>query len=285
MSPIGRTFIVLNLFLAGGFVYFSGVYLQKATDWKAQHDAVQTESSTRITQLEGQVQEEQSNTRDKERQLNASEQAKNSLETRIQELEAENQRNARLLNTIQGDMQTQAANFSTISSSIDTSTREFADASQRAIQSSKERDDAVRAMEVAQADLRDATDRIAALEDTIGENQVLIARLEQTTKEKQVLLDVADVKFPGWRVAAQPQLSGTVERVDGGKLVTILITSDPADAGCKAGYSFAIYDGTNYKGEALVTEVDGKFAFCRVTRSTGREIQAGDQASTLTSSR
>ena len=95
--------------------------------------------------------------------------------------------------------------------------------------------------------------------------------------------NIVRTRAPGILELAQPKLVGAVERVDAaGKLVTVLITDDPADAGCKAGYSFAIYSGSTYKGEAVVTSVDGKFAFCRVTRSTGRDILPGDQATTVT---
>jgi len=283
MSPVGRTFIVLNLFLAGAFVYFSGVYLQKATDWKAKHDTVQAEKETQVESLTQQVQAVESDKRDLDRKLTASEAAKNSLENDNQEIRAENERLARQLNTIQADLTAQQSNYATIKSSIDTATEQYTDATQTAIKAGSERDDAVRKMEVAERDLRDANDRIAALESTVGDRDGSIASLEQTVREKDVLLDIVRTRAPGILELAQPKLVGAVERVDAaGKLVTVLITDDPADAGCKAGYSFAIYSGSTYKGEAVVTSVDGKFAFCRVTRSTGRDILPGDQATTVT---
>lgn len=283
MSPIGRIFIVLNLALAGGFVYFSGVYLQRATDWKQKHDTLQADMQKQVDQLTGQLTAEQAQKRDSDRKLNASEQAKNALETQNQELRAENERYAKQLSTIQAEIQTQAANYSTISSSIDTSTQEYQRATQQALAALQERDEAVRAKEVAQADLRDSQDRVAALETSLAEQQVAIADLEQTIREKDVLLDIVRTRVPGVLELAQPKLLGTVQRVDAdGKLVTILITSDDADAGAKPGYSFALYAGSTYKGEAVVTDVDGNFAFCRVTRTTGRPIMAGDQATTVT---
>lgn len=286
MSPIGRIFIVLNLALAGGFVYFSGVYLQRATDWKAKHETLKETTDSQVVQLQGQVASSQDDLRDKERQLTASETQNNSLETQVKEKNAEIEQLSRQLSTIQAEIQTQAANYSTISSSIDTATSEYQEAAKLAIQAGQARDEAVRSAEVARADLRDANDRIASQEAMIVEHKGQIAQLGQTLKEKNVLLDLVRERYPGFLGTAQPDLKGTIERVDAdGKLVTILITQDESDAGVKPGYSFAIYDGALYKGEALVQDVDGKFAFCRVTRSTGSPIRKGDEAATITSSR
>ena len=58
MSPIGKAFLVINLVLAGIFVGFAGTYLQKAADWKQQHedlkestDVAATEASQRYEAL------------------------------------------------------------------------------------------------------------------------------------------------------------------------------------------------------------------------------------------
>src|SRR5690606_34037901 len=169
-------FIVLNLILAGGFFYFSGVYLQKATDWKKQHDDLQTSSTEREQRDAATIEALESEKRDAERKLAASEQTKNALEATNQQLEGKNQQLDKQLNTIQAELAGQAANWATVSSTIETSSREFAEATKTAIQAGKERDDAVRAAEVAKADLRDANDRISALEASISENQQLIAR-------------------------------------------------------------------------------------------------------------
>ena len=286
MSPIGRIFIVLNLALAGGFIYFSGVYLRNATDWKAKHDTQVELLSGQLETLDGQFKSEQANHGDTGRQLSASVKQANLLETQVKEKNAEIEQLSRQLNAIQAEIQTQAANYSTISSSIDTATSEYQDSTKMAIQAGQTRDEAVRAAEVARADLRDANDRIAAQEAMIAENTGKIAQLEQTIKEKNVLLELVQDRMPGFLANVQPDLKGMIERVDAdGKLVTILVTEDLSDAGVKPGYSFAIYAGGVYKGEALVQDVDGKFAFCRVTRSTGSPIRKGDEAATITSSR
>jgi hypothetical protein len=283
MSPIGRIFIVLNLFLAGGFVYFSGVYLQNATDWKQKHATDTAALQTQVTDLSASVQAKESERADTERKMIASETSKNSLENENQELRSENERLARLLNTIQADLAAQQSNYATIKSSIDTATAQYTEAAQLALKAEGEKDQAVRARTVAERDLRDANDTIASLQASLAERSDKVASLEQTIKEKDVLLELVNVRYPGLLAEAMPPLSGTIERVDAaGKLVTILITDDKTNSGARPGYSFAIYSGTTYKGEALVTSVDGRFAFCRMTKNTGREVMPGDQATTIT---
>ena len=111
----------------------------------------------------------------------------------------------------------------------------------------------------------------------------MIAKVEATVREQGVKLEWFQQKFPGAIVNALPKLAGTIQRVDaGGDLVTILVTDDPSEVGVKPGYNFAVFKDATYKGEATVTDVDGKFAFCRITRSTGKPIQVGDSASTQT---
>ncbi len=283
MSSVGRIFIVLNLILAAAFVYFSGVYLGEATDWKAKHDTLAATSSKEIEGLKSEKVALANNVSAKERQLDAVQQTKSTLETELKKEQERNLAAENRLAAVQGDVATLQANTTTTAAAIDRSTKDAEEARKLALEASRVRDEAIRAKEVALADLRDANDKIATHEATISGNGEELAKLSTKIREQGVLLEYANSKFPGLFASAQPKLSGTIQQVDAdGKLVTVLVTDDPSEVGVKAGYTFAVFNGQKYKGEAMVTDVDGKFAFCRVVRSTGDKIVAGDAATTQT---
>ena len=81
---------------------------------------------------------------------------------------------------------------------------------------------------------------------------------------------------------AQPTLGGSVIQVGAnGRIVTVEVRNNPGDVAISAGYRFAIYRGSDYKGEAVVTGTNANFAFCRVTKlKDGQAVQVGDNAST-----
>lgn len=286
MSPIGRAFTVLNLLLAGGFVLYAGNNLERDAYWKNKHKEETSALQEQVSNLESQNQVLVGENEDAKRQLTASETAKGSFESQLAEARNENESLRQALNAIEGNVTQLRASYETVSSSIDRATEDAKQARADAIAANQERDSAVAAKDKAQADLRDANDTIAQLNDRVGERDSSIASLEDTIRQKDILLDVVRIKAPGLIAAAVPVLAGTVERVDAaGKLVTVLVTENPADADISAGYSFAIYNAGSrtYKGEAMVQSVDGNYAFCRVTTTVpGASIQAGDQAATQT---
>ena len=283
MSPVGRVFVVLNLLLAGAFVGFSGTYLQKATDWKKKHDDLVTSTTEALGLKDDQIKGLTDDRTQKERQLVASETNLRNEKTRSEEFLAENERLQTKLNSIEGDLAKLQSEYTTIASSIERATQDSAQARQAAIEAGQAKDVAIRAQAVAEADLRDANDKVSQLEASLGERDAQIGELTATVRQKDVLIAFVNTKAPGLLTLAQPDLSGTVQHVDAaGKLLTVAVTDKPDGIDIKPGYSFAIFAGETYKGEALVTDVEDRFAFCRVTKSAGPSIEVGDQAATNT---
>jgi predicted nucleic acid-binding Zn-ribbon protein len=283
MSSVGRIFTVLNLLLAGFFFYFSGVYLQKATDWKGKYDAEAKAHAADTAQATERERVLSDRLNDADRKLNVANSNVESLNTQLKAASEKNDANEKRIAGLQGDLATLTANSSTISGSVERATAQAEASFKLATESSQSKDEAIRKMEVALGDLRDATDKIAALEASVSDREGQIAALEATIREQGVKLEYVAERFPGALAFAQPKLSGSIQHVGGdGKLVTILVTDDPAEAGVKAGYTFAVYNNGEYKGEAQVTDVDGKFAFCRMTRTNGKAIAVGDAATTQT---
>jgi hypothetical protein len=283
MSPIGRIFIVINLVLAAAFIGFTGTYLQKATDWKQKYDAEvvvhQSDNDTKDQALAAL----QDDVATAERQLAAADANTSRLSTEVEEKNAEIERSEKRLNTMEGDLAKQQANYAKIADAIDRATQDAAQARQSSIAAGEAKDAALRVQETATADLRDAQAQIASLQTDVGARDVAIVDLESANREKDVLLSIVRDRAPGLLALAQPTLGGTVQHVDAsGRLLTVTVTDNPAEADIKPGYSFAIFEGTNYKGEARITSVDGRFAFCRVTNPTGDKIKVGDSARTNT---
>ena len=76
MSPIGRVFIVLNLFLASGFAVMAGQLLNKQANYKQMHADVSAEKDTAETKFLQQIE-------DLKTERGNAENAKTSFETQL----------------------------------------------------------------------------------------------------------------------------------------------------------------------------------------------------------
>ncbi|GAB4144436.1 MAG: hypothetical protein Fur0037_12210 [Planctomycetota bacterium] len=281
MSPIGRVFIVLNLLLAGTFVGFAGTYLQRQDDYNKLHQAErkarQEENKRNLAEIN-----------DLKQQVNTSEVAKATLERQVQGLTAENQRlsddNAkkdRRLAEQELAQKSIASSVSAMSTELQAAFRQAKDAFDKAIAAESAKDAAVRERDDAASALKEANLKIAALEESGTQKDLKIAELEKKNGELDLLVSVARVK--GFLDSmAVPPLAGTISHV-AGRLVTIQINDNPTKAEIKPGYSFAVYEGTTYKGEARVTEADAErnVAFATLETVNG-EVRVGDKANTKT---
>jgi len=286
MSPIGRVFIVLNLLLAGLFVGFSGTYLQKQHNYKSQFQIEKDGRAADVARLtieKGKLESER----------NALEVAKTARETELgatsTRLAAEQDENKRLtgqLSAIEGNVARllSAAEASTLQSkaAIDQALAAY-QASQAA---QKLGDESVSAKNAAEAENRNLKSTIAALEGTVTEKDLAIAGLNKEKNELNLLVSVATQN--GFVVGlAAPTLTGTVSHV-ANRLCTISITDNPGkvdiqDQLNKRPFSFAIYDASGYKGEAVVTAYHAKdnAVTCNLTLVKGA-VKEGDKASTKT---
>ena len=281
MSPIGRLFIVLNLVLAGAFVGFAGTYLQKASTWKEQHDALKTTSDSDLAGEQTRYEVTLKEYNDLNVRFTAADTKANKAESTIKDLTLENERLTVTLADIQGDIKTLVNNNSTIASNIDRSTTEASKAREQSIEAVSVRDAAMREKDVAVADLKDVQNEVDALKVSVEEKDQKISDLEDEVRQQKILLDIAIGKGLS-PVGAQPVFVGTVSHVGAqGTLLTIAVTENPSSAELRPGYRFAILDGDDYKGEATIQEVEGQNAFCKLVSSTGGSVvKVGDVAST-----
>lgn len=285
MSPIGRVFIVLNLLLAGAFVGFSGTYLQKQSNFKQLYEAEQTAhaetksareiektrlesertnfeiaASTRQTEL-GATQHQLAGVQDDFKRLN---QQFASMEADYKALRSIAEANNKVTEAAFGKAD---------------------DAYKMAIADQKAKDEAVRAKDAAEEENRSLKNTIASLNDTVTGKDLQIAGLMKERSENHLLLAVATEKGFVPSMAA-PNLSGAVTHASG-RLCTIAVTDNPGNVDiaseiARNKFSFAIYDASGYKGEAVATDYNEaqKAILCNVILVNKGAINEGDKAST-----
>jgi hypothetical protein len=286
MSPIGRVFIVLNLFLAGGFAVMAGQLLNKQANYKQQLATAQEEHQAAATKLQAQIE-------DLKTERGNAENAKTSFETQlaaaqnsIDQLQDDNKRLSALTSSQAADLKKAVS----LQESANTQAKAAFDQAQSAYQASidaqKVRDDAVRSKDSAEAENRNLKNDIVALNETIDGKNQMIATLERDNSEKDLLIAAAKVRGFSEAMAA-PTLAGTVTNASG-RLCTISIADNPGNVDIqdqinRRPFSFAIYDANGYKAEAMATkyEASANAVLCTVRVKNGSaQIRTGDKAST-----
>lgn len=286
MSPIGRTFIVLNLILAGAFTYFAGDLLKNQNNWKEKFEQAQTSHQTEVENLQNTiaaVESERDNYNNAktafEQQLSAMKNANDKLtddNKRLEELTS-SQRTALLgLESTQSSLQTDVRSAMAMA-------KEAYDAS---IAANKAKDDAVREKDTAVAENRQLKNDITGLNSTIQAREASIAMLEKQSSEQDLLLAAARTNGFLDSMAA-PTLAGTVT-ASAGSLLTVSVADNPGNVDIqdiinKLPFRFAIYGEGGYKGDAVAQkyEESANAVLCKIViKKENATIRTGDRATT-----
>lgn len=288
MSPIGRAFIVVNLFLAGGFVFFAGSYhqvqqsnkeilAQKEKDWNAE----KTTFTTQITSLTNQKNELDS-------QNTALSGQKDTQKAEIASLDAQIKQKEELLSQLSASIQSLESSAAAMSTQIKNSTDRAGQAYEDAVAAQKAADEARSELTRAQGEIQDKERMIADLTRTKDENEAMIADLNQEVRDRETLLSIVRIKAPGLLGDTTPPMDGTVTEA-AGDLVTIKVANNPSSAGAEKfrGGRVAIYDNAGYKGDVSVTDAstsgESLYLFGRIfVKKDGASVRAGDRATTNT---
>lgn len=287
MSPIGRVFIVLNLLLAGAFVGFSGTYLRQQHTFKEKWEVSEKARSDDKKAWDG----ERARLESERNQLEV---AKSTRETELgatkNQLDSTNDENKRLqaqLAGMEGDMKRLLSIAEAGNQKSETAMAQAADAYKMAIADQKVRDEAVSAKNAAEAENRTLKTTIESLNETVSAKDLAIAGLEKERSELNLLVSVATQKGFMPSMAA-PKLAGRVTMAKG-KLCTVAVTENPGSVDIqdqinKRKFSFAIYDASGYKGEAVATEYVAaqNAVLCTLIPAKNMSIAEGDLASTGT---
>ena len=286
MSPIGRVFIVLNLFLAGGFAVMAGQLLNKQANYKQMLADAKEQHAEEVDLLDIKVAD-----------LKAKEGNFDTAKAELSgQLDSERNKNANLQDDIKRLSEltsSQAADLKKAVSLQDAANTNaqaaFAQAKEAydaSIKAQGVRDDAVRAKDAAVAENRNFRNDIAALNETISRKDQEILGLRRDNSEKDLLIAAAKVRGFSEAMAA-PSLSGTVTNASG-RLCTISISANPGNVDIqdqinRRPFSFAIFDDSGYKAEAVATSYveSANAVMCTIrVRNGGATIRTGDKAST-----
>lgn len=284
MSPIGRVFIVLNLVLAGGFLAFSGTHLQKQHHFKVRFEQEAKAHSDDVTRLNA-----EKDALEKER--NNFENAKTSTQGQLEaaqvtigQLNDENKRLNQQNSTFEASYQQLATVAEATKTELKAMVAQAKAAYDMALADQKTKDEAVGVKDAALAENRNLKNTITELNDTLGKRDLEINGLKKDKSELGMLVKVAETN--GFlRSMAAPNLAGMVTTANG-RLATIQVTDNPgkvdiAQAIEAGNVSFAIYDASGYKAEAVAEryEAGANAVFCKIKPVKG-EVKQGDRAST-----
>lgn len=286
MSTIGRIFVVLNLLLSGGFLYFAGVQLTNQTNYSTQLEEERADRKTQVDALETSL---ESRSEEVFVRTNEATAAQNQLEAASRELASVKEERDRLV-AQQADMQGKlteiAGNWSQITSQLRSVEKQLADTRELARTAEQERNQAVAAQTTAVADFADAQQRISNMESDMAALQQTYEGSLRTLQERDLLVEALRVKLAQAGIDASvsallPALEGTVIRVEPtGNYLTLRVQE--GDQPVQVGYTFSISAGGRLKAVATVTEVyQNGAAFCTyrtVSGSAGPEV--GDEAFT-----
>ena len=286
MSPIGRVFIVLNLFLAGGFAVMAGQLLNKQANYKQmladaeeQHAKEVAEKDVRIDDLRTKESNFDSTKSMLSGQLDAE-------RNRSAKLEDDNKRLTELTSSQSADLKKAVSLQEAANTNAQAAFAQAKEAYDASIKAQGVRDDALRAKDAAVAENRNFRNDIAALNETVARKDQEILGLRRDNSEKDLLIAAAKVRGFSEAMAA-PSLSGTVTNASG-RLCTISISANPGNVDIqdqinRRPFSFAIFDDSGYKAEAVATSYveSANAVMCTIrVRNGGATIRTGDKAST-----
>jgi len=283
MSSIGKIFIVLNLVLAAAFLGWASNALKSNADWKGKYEKANTELADAKKLLEA----------DKEKLNIAKIDAEKSVVRLTGEVEKLNGDKERLTNHV-SELEQKGSAMQTSLTTISTTLQGIEDAKAK-LQSDKDKAekaqrDAEEAKRVAEA-ARDAADKSSGdltlkldeanamiaslektktgLEKTRGSLETTIATLTANTGAK--LSDFKDV----------PEIKGAVLDVSTTVEPGLIALNVGKNSGVVRGYTFQIYDGKTYKGEARVEFVHADMCSAiLISKVPGQTIRQGDSAAT-----
>ena len=285
MSPIGRVFLVLNLALAATFVAFAGTYLQHASSYKEQLEALEVSSAAEIDAEQERRRVAEADVITLNREVGTLTNDKSTLSNQVGEQTREIESLEQRLGSFESELTKLTALQEKTSESISLAMEQSQSSMAEARDAVVARQEAIAERDRKDSELTAANNTIDSLRTDITALQVDAVAQGRTIAEKDLLLELVQQKYVGIFETIQPKVTGTVARVgNSGNLLTIAI--DAGAESLKPGYRFAIYANDVYKGEAMVNEIEGELCFATMTSiSDGVSVSAGDSASTNLSGR
>jgi hypothetical protein len=283
MSPIAKLFTVLNVVLAGVFLGFAARALNTESSFKTRYDA------------EVKLHEElkSATSTEKSKLLADKAEIEKARDAMLGERDASRAEVERLKNQVADQERTNGemrGSVDKIAKSIDdvmAKSNALSDARDKAVQAQR---DAEKARDEAVAARAAAEGKAGELETKLHSTEGSVADLEKTTPSQKKEIETLNTELASLVAAtgvkasdfvSMPQIEGRIldvaTNIEPG---LVAINKGEAD-GVKRGFTFEIYDGKTYKGQARVEYVHPNSCSALMIRPVaGQKIKQGDAAAT-----
>ena len=283
MSTIAKIFTVLNVILAAAFLGWAANTVQLNNDFKAKYEAEQA-AHAETNKLLG---------ADKSAlaaKLNEATEARTRLQQEVESaknensrVDSENKANAQTLATIQADYKKIAGTLEGLEADSKAAHEAQLKAQTAQHEAESKAKDATAAQMAAEAKASGLeNDLIGARQDIANKEKALASAEKDREKVKTELATV--VEATGFKLStakAMPAIDGKVLAVEMGVEPGLVSINKGKSSQVERGFTFEIFEGAVYKGQARVEYVyDDMCSAVLVRKVAGQTIRAGDGAAT-----
>ncbi|HJM40459.1 MAG TPA: hypothetical protein QGG59_10115 [Planctomycetota bacterium] len=282
MSTVGKLFVVVNLVLAGLFVGASASLIGTSQEYRAKFESEQSAhqesvraSKEEIDSLQGQVDGYELSDAAKASELKSRDADNQDLRTRLEASEQKasdfsatvDQYNSKLDDLVQANRD--------VSDSLRQANKDLANAKE-------ERDDALDAKEKADAAQSAAETGRQTAQDALANLESALHRATRDAEDAKSSLSKLANRFgvsPN-KIGEQPDINGVVNSVSYDGDMPIVVISVGDDESVRAGYTFDVWNGHQYKGEIRVEVVNATNSACTIQTNGDFRIKANDRFAT-----
>jgi len=283
MSTIAKIFTVLNVILAAAFLGWASNTVQLNNDYREKLD----KKTADYVELEKAMGTEKSALAAK---LKEADEARARLQTQVEEAKAENSRvdndnkaNASKLETMEADYKKIAGTLEGLQA--DSKAAHEAQLKAQAAQHDAESKakDAAAAQLAAETKASGLEGELIAAKEEIANKEKSLASTEKEREsvKTQLATVVAATNYDLKSVQAMPLIEGKILAVEMGVEPGLVSINRGKTAGVQRGFTFEVFEGATYKGQARVEYVyDDMCSAVLVRKVKGETIRQGDGAAT-----
>jgi outer membrane murein-binding lipoprotein Lpp len=281
MNQVARIFVVINLFLAAGFLMAAATFLKQNEDWRGKHGLLAKQSDetisvkdTEIAKLNAAIQGLQRDLESTRAQKSAAENDKQDAQTRLQAAETAKATADQNLQREQNNNQNHASNLEKLVGELKGLTEKVDQYHTAMMKAQEERD-------AANVEKTTLTTSLAAEKDQVHARDLMIEEMKKQMNEVQGKLDAYAKVYPPPAVPDQVKVEGAVTRYD--PQSNVVQINRGRNQNVQLGHKFDIVRGSSFICEVEIDSVGEDYSIGHVgrVRVPGREPQAGDAATSL----